>query len=110
MPGLAVHVPVVLLSLAAGALLGRGSAWLPAFLAIYLVVGLYGGRDLAILAHYNGLITIAVWISFLVLLLAPRWVGGVASAIRHQSPVWPVAITATILAAFIAHAVRWSRP
>ena len=108
MPGLAVHVPVLILCAMAGVLLGRDSTWQPAFLVIYLIVGLYGGRDVAILAHYNLLVSVVVWISFLTLLLAPQRVSGWASAIQQVSPL-PLIITAAMLAAFVAHVARWSR-
>lgn len=61
MPGVAVHLPMMLIFVWIGgwvASAGGVSAWL---LPLYLLLGLYVGRDLAILAHYVPLITIVVW-------------------------------------------------
>jgi ankyrin repeat protein len=63
MPGVAVHLPVMLIFAWIGwwaASAGGMAAW---SLPLYLVLGLYVGRDVAIIAHYNPLITILVWVS-----------------------------------------------
>ena len=60
MPGVLVHGPVILLFVWLGAWLCLGEPWTYALFIVYLVAGIYLGRDLAILAHYNMLITLAV--------------------------------------------------
>lgn len=59
-PGLLVHLPVVLFSTLLGIWLCFGDLWLYPLFGLYLVVGLYFGRDLAIFAHYNPFITLGV--------------------------------------------------
>lgn len=74
MPGLLVHIPFLLSLLVLGAWLCLGQPWLYPFLLIYGVVGLYLGRDVAILAHYSVLITLVVLIAaFLLVTSAPAW-------------------------------------
>ena len=60
MPGLVVHLPVILFFVWLGAWLTLGDAFLSPLMLLYLVIGVYFGRDVAILAHYNILITIGV--------------------------------------------------
>jgi hypothetical protein len=59
MPGMAVHLPIIVLFCAVGALLCHQSSW--ALFPLYLIAGVYLGRDWAIAAHYNPLITLLVW-------------------------------------------------
>jgi hypothetical protein len=66
-PGYLVHIPVIACSLLASAFLSTNKAGLLCFSPLFLVVGLYAGRDLAILAHYNPFITIFVLIATVVL-------------------------------------------
>ncbi|OQA34461.1 MAG: Ankyrin repeats (3 copies) [Betaproteobacteria bacterium ADurb.Bin341] len=74
MPGLVVHLPVLLIVLSFGFWLCSGEALLLPLLLVYLVIGLYLGRDLAILAHYNPLITIAVLVAaFFTIGVHPDW-------------------------------------
>lgn len=76
MPGLLVHIPVLLVFLSLGLwLFSWGDPWLLLpVLAIYGVIGLYVGRDLAILAHYNPLITLATWVAaFFLIGVHPDW-------------------------------------
>lgn len=60
MPGLFVHVPVILIFGSLGAWLCRGDPWLYPLFLVYAVAGVTLGRDLVILAHYNGLVTLGV--------------------------------------------------
>jgi hypothetical protein len=61
-PGPVVHYPIILVSLSIGYYLCQGNIWLQPLLLIYLVAGIYLGRDWAIAAHYNLFLTIFVWI------------------------------------------------
>ncbi|MFZ2447201.1 MAG: hypothetical protein WAW37_12655 [Syntrophobacteraceae bacterium] len=56
-PGLLVHVPVMVSCLFWGGFLSVSSAGFLFYPLCYLFVGLYAGRDLAILAHYHPLLT-----------------------------------------------------
>jgi hypothetical protein len=107
MPGAAVHVPFFILVVAMGAALCRDSALMPAFLVIFAVVGLYVGRDVAILAHYNGLIALVVWSCFLILIIAPQQVSTWTRVVAHLSPFVPSMVTMAVLVVFVRHVVRW---
>lgn len=60
MPGIVVHLPIIFFFIWLGAGLAFGDPWLYPLFLVYLVIGVYFGRDVAILAHYIGLITIGV--------------------------------------------------
>ena len=69
MPGLLVHVPVFFFFVWLGAWLCLGGdVWVYPLFLLHLVIGLYLGRDVAILAHYNGLILIGVVAGWFVLI------------------------------------------
>ncbi|HQL10769.1 MAG TPA: hypothetical protein PLE35_14275, partial [Lentisphaeria bacterium] len=99
MPGLVVHLPVLLIVLSFGFWLCSGEALFLPLLLVYLVIGLYLGRDLAILAHYNPLITLAVL--------------GLAFFIIGVHPDWPVVppvaafVVTVLLAALFFKYVHW---
>ncbi len=59
-PGMLVHLPFLFIFLFLGLYLNLGTTWLWPFIVLYLVIGLYLGRDIAIYAHYNPLIILAV--------------------------------------------------
>jgi hypothetical protein len=59
-PGMLVHLPLFLIFLFIGLYLNMGTPWLRPFIILYIVIGLYLGRDIAIYAHYNPLIILAV--------------------------------------------------
>ncbi|MBF0118423.1 MAG: hypothetical protein HQK79_06270 [Desulfobacterales bacterium] len=64
-PGLLVHIPIIIFFLIIGCLLSKDTSWLmPIFIPLYFVFGLYLGRDLAILAHYNPIITLVIVVLF----------------------------------------------
>jgi adenylate cyclase len=68
MPGLVVHIPVIIFFIWLGCWLTLDDPWLYPLFLLYLAMGVYLGRDLAILAHYNILITIAVLVGGMILL------------------------------------------
>ncbi len=102
MPGVAVHGPVILLFAWLGAWLCLGDPWLYALFLIYLVAGIYVGRDLAILAHYNPLITLAV-LGGTIWLLAdpPQW--------QRPSALASVAVTLAIALGLGLYAHLWTK-
>jgi hypothetical protein len=61
MPGMAVHGPLILASAFAGFLLCWPHAGLRPLTIIWVLAGLYLGRDIAVLCHYNGLLTLVSW-------------------------------------------------
>ncbi len=71
MPGMAVHGPLLF----AAAFLGFFLCWphpiLRPFLMVWILAGLYLGRDIAIFCHYNPLLTLLSWIAFGFVLIKP---------------------------------------
>gem|GEM_PF-1333445 len=97
MPGLLVHVPVILIFASLGVWLCGQSEWLYLLLAVYVIVGLYIGRDVAILAHYNPLITIAV-------LAAAFFLVGGHEDWPQPGPVAAIVVTLALAALFVWYA------
>jgi hypothetical protein len=71
MPGAAVHGPLIFASAAAGFLLCWPHPMLRPLLLVWVLAGLYLGRDIAILCHYNPLLTLISWAAFAVVLFKP---------------------------------------
>ena len=71
MPGMAVHGPLIL----ASALVGFSLCWPHAVLRpltmIWVLAGLYLGRDIAVLCHYNGLLTLVCWVGSALVFIKP---------------------------------------
>lgn len=67
-PGLMVHLPFMLICLILGWALSGNGIMLPIILLCVLGISLYLGRDLAIQAHYNVLITVGVFAGLLSML------------------------------------------
>ena len=103
-PGLIVHLPIVLLFLVLGASLTLAEPYLWPLFLIYLAAGLYLGRDLAILAHYNLLITLVVLGGFIWLMASLDAIRALLSGARD--PVLSLAITLSVAAGFCAW-VKW---
>src|SRR5260370_27370758 len=61
MPGVAVHGPLILSSAVVGFFLCWPHPLLRPLLIFWMLAGLYLGRDIAILCHYNGLLTLLSW-------------------------------------------------
>lgn len=68
MPGVAVHGPLILASAAIGLFLCWPHPMLRPFLIVWVLAGLYLGRDIAILCHYNPLLTLISWAAFAIVL------------------------------------------
>ena len=103
-PGLIVHLPIALFFLVLGASLTLSEPYLWPLLPVYLVTGIYLGRDLAILAHYNPLITLAVLGGFIWLMVSPDTLRALLSG--SGNPILSLAITLSVAAGFSAW-VRW---
>jgi len=103
-PGLIVHVPVALCFLVLGASLTLWDPYLWPLLVIYLLTGIYLGRDLALHAHHNPLITLALLGGFIALMVFPDMLRVLLSSSRN--PFLSIAITLSVAAGFCAW-VRW---
>lgn len=67
MPGPSVHVPVILCAAGFGYLLCWPHPLLRPLLLIWLVAGVYLGRDFAVLCHYAIPLALLPWIALFVL-------------------------------------------
>ncbi len=83
---------------------GLGSARRHSFL-----IGLYAGRDLAILAHYKPLITLAVWGLTSICLVGPRTLAIWTVSLNLACPWAGWAVTGFLVAAFGVNAWWWCR-
>jgi len=68
-PGLAVHGPLIFAFSITGFVLCWPHPILRGFLIVWALAGLYLGRDIAILCHYNPLLTLISWVAFVAVLL-----------------------------------------
>ena len=98
-PGIFVHLPVMLFFVLLGIWFTLGDPWLYPLFLVYAVIGIYFGRDVAIFAHYNGLITIVV---------VGGWVALIRSPVPppHFAPLISAAITGAITIVFATY-VSW---
>jgi|SRR5947209_6045955 len=105
MPGTAVHGPFII----SFAFLGFCLCWphlmLRPFLIVWLLAGIYLGRDIAILCHYNPLLTLLSWAAFVVILFKPHSIAGFGTS--HI--VLPAVLSAGIGAILVAVAFRMTR-
>ena len=69
MPGVAVHGPFILCFSVVGVLLCWPHSLLRPLLICWVLAGVYLGRDIAILCHYNPLLTLISWAAFGIVLL-----------------------------------------
>ena len=109
-PGLFVHIPLFFIFLYLGLYLNWGTPGLRAFMILYLILGLYVGRDIAVYAHYMPLITLAV---VAVLIFSPSLVKGVLMPLKtslgSSFPVFAALVDIAALAAFVWYVRRWIR-
>ena len=71
MPGAAVHGPLIFAFVFAGFFLCWPHPMLRPLLIIWVLGGLYLGRDITILCHYNPLLTFIAWGASAVVLFRP---------------------------------------
>jgi hypothetical protein len=71
MPGALVHGPLILTTTLAGFFLCWPHPVLRPLLIIWVLAGVYLGRDITILCHYNPLLTLLSWAAFAVVLVNP---------------------------------------
>ena len=80
MPGPAVHGPLILCAGLAGYFLCWPHPLLRPLLVIWVLAGVYLGRDIAILCHYNPLLTLLSWAAFVLAILNPAWMAKFGAA------------------------------
>lgn len=66
-----MHAPLILAASLAGFLLCWPHAMLRPLLLVWLLAGLYLGRDVTILCHYNPLLTLMTWVGSALVLFRP---------------------------------------
>lgn len=71
MPGAAVHAPLILAFSLVGLFLCGSHALLRPLVAVWMLAGLYLGRDITILCHYSPLLTLVSWAAFAIVLFRP---------------------------------------
>jgi hypothetical protein len=107
-PGIFVHIPIFFIFLYIGLYLNLGTAWLWPFIALYVVIGLYLGRDIAIYAHYFPLITLAI---ILLLIFSPTLITKVLNPLKKSLdeifPFFTVILDLACLAAYAFYVRSW---
>jgi prepilin signal peptidase PulO-like enzyme (type II secretory pathway) len=107
-PGVLVHLPVWAAFLLLGVLLCDGHTWLWTLLPFYFMAGFYIGRDLAIYAHYNPLITLAVFLAFILFPYYGNSVLGLIKAVSEPcSGIFSFAISVGLILLFYFYLRRW---
>jgi hypothetical protein len=101
-PGILVHIPLFLIFLFIGFYLNIGTPWLKPFIILYIIIGLYGGRDIAIYAHYMPVIIVAV---ILLIIFAPSLITMVLNPLKTAAgrsfPFFSLFVDLGVLAAFV---------
>ncbi len=109
-PGILVHLPLFLIFLFLGLYLNLGTPWLRPFIILYIVIGLYLGRDIAIYAHYNPLIILAI---ILLIIFSPSLITKVLQPLRttlgHAFPFFSLSLDLSCLAAYTFYVRFWVR-
>ena len=107
-PGMIVHIPLFLIFLYIGLYLNLGTPWLRPFIILYIVIGLYLGRDIAVYAHYNPLITVAV---VLLIIFSPSLITKVLqplkTALGETFPFFALVLDLGCLAAYTFYVRAW---
>jgi hypothetical protein len=105
MPGIAVHGPLILASSLAGFLLCWPHAMLRPLLIVWVLAGLYLGRDIAVLCHYNPLLTLLAWAASGFVLFKP----GVIANFGRSHVVTAAAISSALGIVVLVVAVAMTR-
>ncbi len=104
MPGAAVHLPVIIMALVTGMMLCLPNPALKALLAVWIIAGLYLGRDFAILCHYAPVLTLLTWAVFIAFIIyVPRF-KGVGAAHPNLALGFSLAILAVQILVFWRYA------
>ncbi len=107
-PGMLVHLPLFLIFLYIGLYLNLVTPWLRPFIILYIAIGLYLGRDIAIYAHYNPLITLAV---ILFIIFSPALITKILQplnmALGATFPFFALVLDLSCLAAYTFYVRSW---
>jgi hypothetical protein len=107
-PGVFVHIPLFLFFFYLGLYLNWETRELRPFIILYLVLGLYVGRDIAVYAHYMPLIIFAVVAVFI---FSPSLVKGVLLPLKASLgsffPIFATLVDIAALAAFVWYVRHW---
>lgn len=104
-PGLAVHIPAMSAFVTVGYQMNTGLIWFFPALAVYGVAGFYWGRDLAVHAHYNLFVLLAIGAFFVA---CQPWLLPILAHLQ-RSPSFPLVSAiadAAVLLGFAAHVAR----
>lgn len=105
MPGVAVHGPLILSFAMVGFFLCWPHPALRPFVMVWVLAGVYLGRDIAILCHYNMLLTLVCWAAFVAVLLKPAQIAKFGAT--HVAI--PAALTAVVTAVLFGVAFAMTR-
>ncbi|HTC94841.1 MAG TPA: hypothetical protein VK699_15475 [Terriglobales bacterium] len=101
-PGMMAHLPLLLASVFTGFLLCWPHPVLRLLLVVWILAGLYLGRDFAILCHYAPFLVLVVWAAAAILVAkAPA-----ISKFGASHTVIPAVISFGVAVVFIAHVYR----
>jgi hypothetical protein len=107
-PGMLVHIPLFFIFLFLGLYLNLGTTWLWPFIILYIVIGLYLGRDIAIYAHYNPLIILAI---ILLIIFSPALMTKILYPLRNALggtfPLFALVLDLGCLAAYTFYVRAW---
>jgi hypothetical protein len=107
-PGMLLHIPLFFVFLFLGLYLNLSTIWLKPFILLYIVIGLYLGRDIAVYAHYNPLITLAV---ILLIIFSPPLITKILqplkTALDATFPFFALVLDLGCLAAYIFYVRSW---
>lgn len=102
MPGAAVHGPLILGSAMAGYFLCWPHPLLRPLLVVWVLAGVYLGRDITILCHYNPLLTLLSWAAFVLVVLNPARMAKFGAAHTAISGVLSLALATILLLVAVA--------
>lgn len=108
MPGVAVHGPFFAACAAVGFFLCWPHPLLRPLLIVWVLAGLYLGRDVAILCHYNPLLTLISWFACGIVLIRSRPIAGFGASHLIISALLSVVAGAVLL--LVAVAMTRERP
>jgi hypothetical protein len=97
MPGAAVHGPLILSATAAGFFLCWPHPVLRPLLIVWVLAGVYLGRDITILCHYNPLLTLLSWAAFALVVFRPAPI----ATLGRTHVVAPVLLSAVLAMAIL---------
>jgi hypothetical protein len=107
-PGMFVHIPLFFIFLYLGFYLNWETPALRPFMLLYLILGIYVSRDIAIYAHYMPLLILAV---LAVLIFSPSLVKGVLMPLKASLgsafPTFAMLVDIAALVAFVWYVRHW---